>query len=133
MQMLDSQFRYGPAEHACVKDNGYYIFDHGLSTEGLAVCRERIDAMISQRHADVPPDMMISTHQQESWVFELATEPKLLDMIEDQIGPTDSGPYVPVVQVRNMGNHIDLAVHSLQRLLARDRLGVTPQSIFFSK
>lgn len=84
--MIDPRFRYGTEQHAFYEDNGYCLFDHFLSEQGLAECRKQIDTMIDEHHTDVPPEMMINTHQYLPWVFELATQPKLLDMIETQIG-----------------------------------------------
>ena len=86
LETIDPRFAYGPAEHALYQERGYHIFDHFLTDDGLATCRRQIDAMLSRRHPAVAEDQMISTHQQEPWVFDLVTHPKLLDMIERQIG-----------------------------------------------
>ncbi len=85
--MIDSQFHYSENEHAFYRDQGYYIFNRFLAPDALGACGRQIDAMLVRRHNNVPIDQMISTHQQEAWVFRLATEPLLLDMIERQIGP----------------------------------------------
>ena len=87
MKTTDDRFRYGAEEHAFYEKNGYYLFDHFLTEEAVAAGQQQIDAMIRRIHPDVTPDTMVGTHQQEPWVFELATQPKLLDMIERQIGP----------------------------------------------
>ncbi len=87
MYTIDHRFHYGVEEHAFYEEQGYFIFDNFLTEDALAACSRQVDAIIARRHPEVPPDEMIGTHQQEPWVFELATEPKLLDMIEHQIGP----------------------------------------------
>ena len=43
--------------------------------------------MLDQCHPDIPSDAIIGTHMIEHWVWTLATYPKILDMIERQIGP----------------------------------------------
>ena len=86
--MIHDGFVYGDAEHAHYLEHGYYIFDHFLTDEALAMCRQHVDRMISELHPDCTPEEMISPHQiGERWVWDLGTEPKLLDMIERQIGP----------------------------------------------
>jgi len=86
-RMIDDRFHYGAPEHAFYETNGYHLFDHFLTDDAVAECRGRIDAMLNRLHPEVPPDEMIGTHQQGPWVFELATQQKVLDMIERQIGP----------------------------------------------
>ena len=87
MQMIDDRFQYTGKEHAFYDRQGYFLFDHFLTEQALATCRGQVDRMLKQRHPQVPADQIISTHQQDPWVFELATQMKLLDMIEHQIGP----------------------------------------------
>lgn len=87
MQPIDDRFTYGPTEHAFYEEHGYRLFDHFLTDEAVTTIQQQIDGMIDRLHPSVPTDMMIGTHHQEPWVFELATQPRLLDMIEMQIGP----------------------------------------------
>jgi hypothetical protein len=59
-----------------------------LSDEGLSHCQREIELMVREKkQPDLPADRMISTHQQEPWLWELATQSALLDMVERQIGP----------------------------------------------
>ena len=85
--MIDERFHYGAEQHRSFEDQGFFIFEHFLSEEALATCSQHVDGMLSHRHPDVEPDVMISTHLQEPLLFALATQPKLLDLIEYHIGP----------------------------------------------
>ncbi len=86
--MLHPSFNYGDAEHAHYVERGYFVFDRFLSDEGLERCRTGMDAMIEQLHPDCTPEDMICPHQLgDRWIWDLATEPRLLDMIERHIGP----------------------------------------------
>jgi len=86
--LLESGFSYGDLEHKHYEKEGYYIFEKFLTPQGLARCQMNLDRMI----ASVPPDgdaiKMVSPHQLgEPWLWDLATEEKLLDLLERQIGP----------------------------------------------
>ena len=85
--MIDERFQYGPEEHSFYQEQGYTIFEHYLTPEALAACRANIDTMPADKADTVGPDELISTHQQEPWVYEMAVQPKLLNMLEQQIGP----------------------------------------------
>jgi len=85
--MIHSQFHYGDAEHAQYETQGFCILDHFLTDAALTSCREHVDRMVD----GVPGtavEVMIGTHQRDQrWLWELAGEEKLLDMLERQIGP----------------------------------------------
>lgn len=86
--MLHEAFHYGDVEHAHYEKYGYFIFDHFLTDEATAVCRGHLDRMFTETHPECPPEEIISAHQQgERWIWDLAVEPRLLDMIERHIGP----------------------------------------------
>jgi ectoine hydroxylase-related dioxygenase (phytanoyl-CoA dioxygenase family) len=88
MNFIDTSFKYSDDPHAHYLKHGYSIVGKLLSDEGLAICRREVDAMIYEKKlSDLPADRMISAHQQEPWLFDLATQPPLLDMVEKQIGP----------------------------------------------
>lgn len=53
----------------------------------MSASQRHIDRMLQQLQPGRPPDEILSPHHQVSWLFDLATEPKLLDMIERQVGP----------------------------------------------
>ena len=86
-QLIDERFTYTDDIHASYEDNGYHIFEHFLTGEGLQAGLKEIDRMLGQRQSDIAPDNMICTHHQEPWIFDLASQAPLLDMLEHQIGP----------------------------------------------
>lgn len=86
-KIIDDRFHYGETEHQHYLEKGYCLFDHFLTDAGLAECRRQIERMLAQLHSDIAPEWIIGSHQSERWVWDLATHPKLLDMIERQIGP----------------------------------------------
>ena len=85
--LIDDRFVYGDVEHEHYVTDGFHIFDHFLSGGGLAECRANLDRMIEHLHPEIVPDAIIATHLVERWVWNLATQPRILDMIERQIGP----------------------------------------------
>jgi ectoine hydroxylase-related dioxygenase (phytanoyl-CoA dioxygenase family) len=88
MNFTNPSFQYSDDNHAHYTKHGYCIVGKLLSDDGLAACRNEVDAMINEKkQASLPADQLISTHQQERWLFELATQRALLDMVEMQIGP----------------------------------------------
>ena len=87
VEMIDDRFRYGEQEHQHYLQHGYRFFDHFLSPEGLAECRRQVARMLRQLHPDLSPEWIVAAHRIEPWMFQLASAPKLLDMIERQIGP----------------------------------------------
>lgn len=87
MTYLDPTFQYTAAQREQYEHDGYLLFPRFLSEEGLARCRRECDALMERLHPDRPPEMILSAHVQDRWLFELATEPKLLDLIEAHIGP----------------------------------------------
>lgn len=88
-QLIHDQFDYSEQVHEQYLRDGYLFFDHFLTEWGLAHCREMVDNMIAQLpEGSKPEEMMISSHQcGQRWLFDLATESKLLGMVERQIGP----------------------------------------------
>ena len=87
MSLVDPAFRYDHNVHEQYLRDGYSIFDRFLSDGGVEQCRTNLDRMLDNLQPGRSPEDMISCHHQERWIFDLANEPKLLDMIERQIGP----------------------------------------------
>lgn len=84
---IDPEFQYQAEHHRQYEQQGYCIFDRFLTPEGIEQGRANIDRMIGQLQKGRQSDEIISAHHEERWVFDLASEPKILDMIERQIGP----------------------------------------------
>jgi hypothetical protein len=87
IKMLHDRFIYGDAEHLQYEREGYCIFPQFLSSAGLQRSLWEIERMMAQLEPGRKPDEIYSAHQQELWLFELATQPRLLDMMERHIGP----------------------------------------------
>jgi phytanoyl-CoA hydroxylase len=87
--VLETGFSYGEREHEQYENEGYCIFEKFLTPQKLTECLTNLDRMIKS----IPPDrdaveMLISTHQLgERWIWDIATDKKVLDMLERQIGP----------------------------------------------
>lgn len=87
MSLLDPEFRYTEPERERFARDGYLIFPRFLSADGLARCQAQCDALLARRHENRRPEMILSAHVRERWLFELACEPQLLDLVEAHIGP----------------------------------------------
>jgi ectoine hydroxylase-related dioxygenase (phytanoyl-CoA dioxygenase family) len=87
MQIVDRQFHYTESDHELFLRQGYRIFDRFLSPEGLAHCRRETDRMLSELEPGRRPEDIFSPHQLEPWLFELASQPAILDLVERQAGP----------------------------------------------
>ena len=88
LDMIDPQFNYGNLEHEHYEREGYCFFRHFLTNESLNECRRGIDRVMTHLQPGRSPEEVISAHQTgAAWIFALATQPRLLDMIERQIGP----------------------------------------------
>lgn len=86
--MLDSRFQYSEEEHSHYDQEGYRIFDYFLTEEALEYCRSRIEEIVSELGPGIEPEKIYSAHQLGAkWIWEIGTQPQLLDMIERQIGP----------------------------------------------
>ena len=87
MSLICDHFEYADTHHAHYLEHGHYIFDSFLTEEGLISCQQQVDRMLGQLHPGRDPGEIIRSHPPEPWMWELAREPKILDMIERQIGP----------------------------------------------
>jgi len=84
---ISDEFRYGASEQEHYERQGYCLFRQFLSPSGLLRGQTEIGRMLKSLQPGRQPDEIFSAHQQEPWIFELATQPALLDMIERQVGP----------------------------------------------
>jgi ectoine hydroxylase-related dioxygenase (phytanoyl-CoA dioxygenase family) len=87
MGFIADGFRYDEQAHEHYQRLGYCIFGQFLSQEGLARCRRELDRVMAGLRPGKPPEETVAVHQFERWLFDLATEGKILDMIERQVGP----------------------------------------------
>jgi hypothetical protein len=88
MRYVDNAFSYTDEDHEYYERHGYRLFPHFLSADGLANSVRELTCMFEERAAPgLPTDQIISAHQQEPWIWELATQSSLLDMVERQCGP----------------------------------------------
>jgi phytanoyl-CoA hydroxylase len=86
--MLKDTFRYGDTEHAHYQEHGYYIFDEFLTDEALSAIQSHVDRLIANLTPGMTAETIMNPHMEgEEWFWKLANEPKLLDMVERQIGP----------------------------------------------
>ena len=86
--MLEMAFQYTETDHAQYERDGYVIPDGCLSPETVVDIRGKVDLLVEQLHPTRTADRLISVHQcGVRWLWELATAPLLLDIVEQQIGP----------------------------------------------
>lgn len=89
--MIHESFCYDDAAHAQFEKLGYVIFDHFLTDTAIQELLGHATRIVGET-ADCIPDadrqMWLNPHQLgEQWFWDFVNEPKLLDMIERQIGP----------------------------------------------
>ena len=87
MSLIEEDFEYTEEQRQRFEQDGYLIFPRFLTAEGLTHCQSECDALLERRHPNRPAEMIISAHVRDRWLFELATEPKLLDIVEAHLGP----------------------------------------------
>jgi phytanoyl-CoA hydroxylase len=87
VSLLDDSFVYDDKAHDQYERLGYCIFPRFLSADGVIRCREHLEQVMNSLIPGFIPEQTVGAHQIEPWLFKLACEPKLLDMIERQIGP----------------------------------------------
>ena len=86
--MLHPDFHYGEAERDQYEKSGFCIFEHFLSTEGLINCQQQVERAIVETRQGISPEAIVGSHQLgERWLWELATETRLLDFVTSQVGP----------------------------------------------
>ena len=86
--LIHDEFRFGDAEFELFERQGYYIFEHCLTDEALEEGRRHIDRMIGERAEGFLGTEMMSPHQLgEKWMWDIITDPKILDFAERRLGP----------------------------------------------
>src|SRR5690348_2267119 len=87
-QVIDPAFEYTEAHHNTYKREGFYVFDKFLTSKAVRQARQHIDRIIAQRAEGFPLVEIMSPHQLgEEWMWEISTHPRVLDLVERQIGP----------------------------------------------
>ena len=85
--LIHEKFQFGDSESDHFETEGYYIFEHCLTDEALEEGRSHIDRMLDQRVDDFPGTEMMSPHQLgEKWMWDIMTDPKILDFVERRLG-----------------------------------------------
>ena len=85
--LIHDEFKFGDAEQEFFEREGYYIFDHFLTDEAIEEGQLHIDRMIEQRAEGFIGTEMMSPHQLgEKWMWDIMTDPKVLDFAERRLG-----------------------------------------------
>ncbi len=89
--MIVDSFCYDETAHAHYEEHGYTIFDRFLTDAAILELREHSERIVTETVDSIPEDerqMWLNPHQLgERWFWDFLTEPKMLDMVERQIGP----------------------------------------------
>jgi len=86
--MIHHAFHYGDEEHAFFTKEGYFVFDHFLTEEAVCGGRDHADRMFAQLADGIRGTEIMAPHQLgEKWIWDIATDPKVLDHAERQLGP----------------------------------------------
>ena len=87
MSFIRNEWIYSEDDAEFYHQNGYRIYDRFLTAEAALRCQQYVDEMLSELQSGRDPSDIISPHCIKKWIWELANEPKILDMIESHIGP----------------------------------------------
>ena len=87
MSLIRDDWNYSAADAEFYAENGYRLYEQFLTDEALARCQREIDIMQRELQPGRDASDIISPHHFHRWIWDLANEPKILDMIAAQIGP----------------------------------------------
>ena len=79
--------RATPEQVNFYRTQGYLKFGRIFSEDEIRTLRAHVDEMISMLPADKRPEEMDTPHFQDPWLFRYLAHPRVLDVIEDFIGP----------------------------------------------
>ena len=86
--MLHPAFHYDDEDHKHYEEYGYCIFERFLTDEVIQDCQQQVERAIAETRTGYSPEAIVGSHQRgERWLWDLATEPRLVDLIERQVGP----------------------------------------------
>ncbi len=87
ISMIDDTFHYGEAEHQRYEHDGYCTFPRFLTKKALTYCQTKIEQMLAKLQPGRQADEIISAHMRDRWIWDLAVQSPVLDMVERQVGP----------------------------------------------
>lgn len=76
-----------PEQVAFYEGNGYLPFGRVFTHEEMEALREHVDARIAALPAGERPEGMDRPHFDDPWLFRYLAHPRVLDVIEDFLGP----------------------------------------------
>ena len=76
-----------PEQVAFYREQGYLKFGRIFDREEIDALRQHVDDMIAALPPGKRPEEMDVPHFQDPWLFRYLTDPRVLDVIEDFIGP----------------------------------------------
>ena len=79
--------RATPEQVAFYRENGYLKFGRIFTAGEMTALREHVDRMIAALPEGKRPEEMDRPHLTEPWLFRYLAHPRVLDVIEDFIGP----------------------------------------------
>ena len=85
--MIHTTSSYGEAEHQKYEQDGYRIFPRFLKDDALANCRANLERVLRLVHHGRQDSPITSAHFRVRWIWDLAIQPPVLDLIERQAGP----------------------------------------------
>src|SRR5579862_1769688 len=76
-----------PDQVASFREHGYLKFGRIFTRDELATLADHVDVMIANLPPGVRPEAMDRPHFTDPWLFRYLAHPRVLDVIEDFIGP----------------------------------------------
>ncbi|HZP82569.1 MAG TPA: phytanoyl-CoA dioxygenase family protein [Chthonomonadaceae bacterium] len=76
-----------PEQVAFYRENGYLKFGRIFNVREMDALRDHVDAMIAALPEGKRPEEMDRPHFTDPWLFRYLVDPRVLDVIEDFIGP----------------------------------------------
>ena len=88
-QLLNYRFNYKESKHEQFCRQGYITFNEFLTEEAVAYLRQEYDYTINNKYNGIENEWVLSVHQcldsQHNWMWQLATQPRLVDMLCRQL------------------------------------------------
>ena len=84
---MELTFDFGAPVQRQLGEHGFVLLPSFLSPVTLASLSDHCRRLVDSRVPGLGADRIISAHQVDRTLFELATHPKILDAVQKQIGP----------------------------------------------